>query len=205
MIYIVDYQSGNLGAIVNMMKKIGAKAEIASTPDQLLGATKIILPGVGTFDTGMQNLMAGGWLQVLNQKVLTEKIPTLGICLGMQLITESSEEGKLKGLGWVKGLTKKFAFENNKEFKVPHMGWNKVSVCKHSKLITAQSGEEKRFYFAHAYYVTIANQDEELLSTSYGVPFTSGIEKDNILGVQFHPEKSHRFGMELLRNFINNY
>jgi glutamine amidotransferase len=204
MMHIINYQSGNLGAIINMFKRIGAQTCIAEKPEDLAGASKIILPGVGTFDTGMQNLNSGGWIEMLNRKVLKEKVPTLGICLGMQLMTKGSEEGKLAGLGWVAGETKRFNFDD-KNIKVPHMGWNKVRLNKISSLLTQKPGEEKRFYFAHSYYVTVENDSYALLKTQYGIDFTSAIEKDNILGVQFHPEKSHRFGMELLTNFANNF
>lgn len=204
MMHIINYQSGNLGAIINMFKRIGAETIIAENPDDLLKATKIILPGVGTFDTGMHNLKSGGWFDILNQKVLKEKVPTLGICLGMQLMTKSSEEGTLPGLGWFEGVTKRFAFKD-KNIKVPHMGWNKVKLNKSSKLLSIDPNEEKRFYFAHSYYVHVENQEDALLRTNYGLEFTSAIEKQNIFGVQFHPEKSHRFGMELLSNFANHY
>jgi glutamine amidotransferase len=191
MVQIIDYQSGNLGAIQNMFKKIGVETAIIADPLQLRAASKIILPGVGTFDTGMQNLISGGWL------------PNLGICLGMQLMTKGSEEGAIEGLGWVNGYTKRFAFKED-TYKIPHMGWNEVHVTKPTKLIS-KGTTLNRFYFAHGYYVQLDDRKEELLSTTYGFDFTSAIEKDNLLGVQFHPEKSHRFGMELLKNFIINY
>lgn len=204
MIYIVNYQSGNLGAIINMFKRIGIKASIAIKPEDLIDASKIVLPGVGAFDTGMQNLIDGGWIEPLNRKVLQEHVPTIGICLGMQLLTEGSEEGKLPGLGWIGGTTKRFYF-TDKNLKVPHMGWNKVTLNKRSNLISIDPGDEKRFYFAHSYYVRTDRDQDTLLKSFYGLEFSSAIEKGNIFGVQFHPEKSHRFGMELLRNFANNY
>jgi imidazole glycerol-phosphate synthase subunit HisH len=204
MIYIIDYQSGNLGAIQNMFKKIGAQALIASDPNQLEKATKIILPGVGTFDTGMQNLISGGWIPHLTNAALVEKKPIMGICLGMQLLSKGSEEGVIGGLGLVDAYTRRFSF-TDKSFKIPHMGWNEVQVSKESKLISRQPDYEKRFYFAHGYYVKLENPFDELLRTSYGFDFSSALEKDNIIGLQFHPEKSHRFGMELLRNFVSKY
>jgi glutamine amidotransferase len=203
MIYIINYQSGNLGAIVNMFRRIGANILIAEKPSDLVHASKIILPGVGTFDTGMQNLISAGWLHCLNQKVLQENVPTLGICLGMQLMTNSSEEGRLEGLGWIKASTKRFAF-SDKNLKVPHMGWNRVSPNKSSNLLSTD-GAETKFYFAHSYYVETENDQDTLLKSFYGLEFSSAVEKGNILGVQFHPEKSHRYGMNLLRNFVNNY
>lgn len=205
MISIIDYQSGNLGAILNMLKRIGIKALISTDPSQLDDASSIILPGVGTFDTGVRNLTIGGWVPALRKKVLEEKVPILGICLGMQLMTQASEEGTLKGLGWIQGYTKRFSFENQREYKVPHMGWNRAMPSKRSAKLPFDPGQENRFYFAHAYYVALENPDDELLTTTYGKQFTSGFLKENILGVQFHPEKSHRYGMELLRNFANNF
>lgn len=204
MIYIVNYQSGNLGAIVNMLKRIGVNAYIAQSPTELRHASKIILPGVGAFDTGMRNLLDGGWIEPLNDRVLKDKVPTLGICLGMQLMTNNSEEGNLPGLGWIKGSSKRFWF-SEKNLKVPHMGWNKVSINKTSRLITIDPEDEKKFYFAHSYFVKTEDDSDTLLKTFYGIEFSSAIEKSNILGVQFHPEKSHRYGMELLESFVKNY
>ena len=204
MIYIVNYQSGNLGAINNMFKRIGVETSIATKPADLIKASKIVLPGVGAFDTGMQNLKEGGWLETLNKRVLEDKVPTIGICLGMQLLTKGSEEGKREGLGWISGTTKRFSFAD-KSLKVPHMGWNKVITNKSSNLISINPDIEKRFYFAHSYYVKTDHDQDTLLKTFYGLEFSSAVEKENILGVQFHPEKSHRFGMELLTNFANNY
>ena len=204
MISIIDYQSGNLGAIVNMLKKIGAEARIISKPAELEGATKIILPGVGTFDTGIQNLRAGGWEGQLEKKVLVDNVPTLGICLGMQLMTGGSEEGKLEGLKWIDGFTHRFQFSNREALKVPHMGWNEATSQKESKILRSLNDQSKRFYFAHAYYVRLADPGDELLSTTYGFPFSSGFERGNIMGLQFHPEKSHRFGLAVLKNFAEN-
>lgn len=205
MISILDYQSGNLGAILNMLKRIGIMAQIISKPEDLRNASKIILPGVGTFDTGMKNLTVGGWIEPLERMIISEKIPILGICLGMQLMTRGSEEGNLQGLGWIAGYTKRFAFDNSKEYKVPHMGWNRVALRKQCKALSFAENQENRFYFAHAYYVSLENQEDELLQTVYGMPFTSAFLRDNMLGVQFHPEKSHRYGMDLLKDFANKY
>jgi len=201
MIVIVDYGLGNLGSIVNMLKKVGFRSEIIKDPKRLDDASQIILPGVGAFDSGMRHLEEFDWIGPLNQKVLVEKIPTLGICLGMQLMTKSSEEGMLPGLGWVDAHTKKFVGPG---LRVPHLGWNITEVSKPSKLLPMDD-QERRFYFVHSYYVQLADNNNQLLKTNYGIPFTSGFEVDNIIGVQFHPEKSHRFGMELLRNFAHNF
>ncbi|RZL50379.1 MAG: imidazole glycerol phosphate synthase subunit HisH [Pedobacter sp.] len=203
MIHIIDYGLGNLGSIKNMLKKIGYDSTIIANPDDLKKSTKIILPGVGAFDTGIKNLTDGGWIEPLSKKVLVEKVPTLGICLGMQLMCKNSEEGVLPGLAWVNAEVKKFNFEST-SLKIPHMGWNDVFSAKNSKL-TQDDFTERRFYFVHSYYVTVANQDQVLFSTNYGSQFNSAFEKDNIIGVQFHPEKSHKFGLSLLKNFIEKY
>lgn len=204
MIYIVDYQSGNLGAIQNMFKKIGARTKVVSDPTQLQEATKIVLPGIGAFDTAMQCLLDGGWIPYLESAALEQKIPTLGICLGMQLLTKGSEEGVLDGLGWINGFTKRFSFGDNL-LKIPHMGWNEVTVSKVSALIKKEPNFEHRFYFAHSYFVKLNDSRDELLRTSYGIEFSSALERDNIVGFQFHPERSHRFGMGLLQNFVTKF
>ena len=205
MITIVNYGLGNLGSIQNMLKKVGATdVMIADSPAQLEHASKIILPGVGAFDSGMGHLLAGKWIDMLNTRVLEEKIPVLGICLGMQLMTNSSEEGNMPGLGWIDAEVIKFRFEKKTRLKVPHMGWNIVKQAKPSSLISSPE-EEKRFYFVHSYYVKTRNDSDALLYSEYGQNFVSAFERNNILGVQFHPEKSHRFGMALLRNFITLY
>ena len=201
MIVIIDYGMGNLGSISNMIKKIGFKSQISSDPNIIKNATKIILPGVGTFDNGIKNIRDYGLLDILNQKVLVEKIPILGICLGMQLMTCSSDEGVESGLGWIEAYTKKF-FDN--DLKTPHMGWNVISHHKQSKLFD-ELETEKRFYFVHSYYVDAGHNADVLSVTSYGHDFVSSFEKDNIVGVQFHPEKSHVFGMKLLKNFVERY
>lgn len=203
MIVIVDYGLGNLGSIVNMLNKVGFNSQIIKDPQQLDTATQIILPGVGAFDSGMKHLEEFNWIEPLNKKVLTDKIPTLGICLGMQLMTKSSEEGVLPGLGWVNASTKRFDV-SSKGLRVPHLGWNVTNVRKKNALLPMDH-QERRFYFVHSYFVELEDSKDQLLETSYGSSFTSGFEVDNVIGVQFHPEKSHRFGMELLRNFAVNF
>ncbi len=206
MITIIDYEVGNLFSIKNILKKIGVKSVIESDPNKARHAEKLILPGVGNFGHGMQKLRQSGWEEVLNHKVLEEKTPILGICLGMQLLTQGSEEAPgEKGLGWFDADTRKFAFEDeNKRWKIPHMGWNDVKVQNNSRLFDGFE-EERRFYFVHSYHV-VCNQKSDVMGTShYGYDFVCALEKDNILGAQFHPEKSHRFGMQLLKNFANNY
>jgi glutamine amidotransferase len=200
MITIVDYGMGNLGSIKNMLKKVGFQCEITSTPDKIMNASKLILPGVGAFDAGMARLNDSGLIPALNEQVLLNKIPVLGICLGMQLMTHSSEEGYLPGLGWVDAKTIRFSFSESSHLKVPHMGWNVVTFPKSSNLINTVEIEE-RFYFVHSYYVKCQNNDDVLMRAKYGHEFDAGFEVGNVMGVQFHPEKSHKFGMRLLRNF----
>lgn len=201
MIVVIDYGMGNLGSISNMIKKIGHKCIITSDLEEIKNASKLILPGVGSFDNGMKNLKELGMIEVLNRKVLVEKFPILGICLGMQLMTKSSEEGKLSGLGWVDAQTKKFVSDT---LKIPHMGWNIVKHQKESKLFD-ECESEKRFYFVHSYCVSCKQKVDILTNTNYTQDFVSSFEKENIVGVQFHPEKSHKFGMSLLKNFVENY
>ena len=202
MIVIVDYGMGNLGSIFNMFKKIGVKAKITSDLEEIRLASKILLPGVGAFDNAMKRINENGHRDVLNYKALEEKIPVLGICLGMQLLTNSSEEGVLPGLGWISGSTIKFQFSEEQNLKIPHMGWNTVEVSNQNKL-TANFSDEFRFYFVHSYYVKVKEEKDSILKTNYGIKFDSAIQKNNIYGAQFHPEKSHKFGMKLLQNFAN--
>lgn len=200
MIAIVDYGMGNIASILNMFKRIGNR-DVILTKDigQIEKADKILLPGVGAFDNGMQNLQASGLIPVLNYKALEQKVPVFGICLGMQLLTRGSEEGTEKGLGWIAADTKKFEFESNSELKVPHMGWNYINVSKQSSLIL--SDKKQKFYFVHSYYVKSDNAADVLATCNYGFDFDCMLEHGNIFGAQFHPEKSHKFGMELFENF----
>lgn len=205
MIAIIDYGLGNLGSIKNMLKKIGYESEITSDHQVIQSAEKLILPGVGAFDQGMKNLEERGLIPLLNQKVLVEKTPVLGICLGMQLVTNKSAEGGLPGLGWVDAETIKFdSTKADKKFPIPHMGWEYVSEKGNSPLLKDMY-EEPKFYFVHSYYVKCNNPDEAILTSNYILEFDSGFQKENILGVQFHPEKSHKYGMKLLTNFMTNF
>ena len=201
MITIIDYGMGNLGSIENMIKKIGYKSLITSDIEEIKHADKLILPGVGAFDHGMKQLRESGLIEILNQKVSIEKTPILGICLGMQLMTKSSEEGTIKGLGWIDAESKKFASD---ELKIPHMGWNIIKHKKLSKLFD-ENESEKRFYFVHSYCVSCNNKGDILTTTPYIYDFISSFERGNILGTQFHPEKSHKFGMSLIKNFVESY
>ena len=187
-----------------MLKKGGIKAVISNSREEILQADKILLPGMGHFDNCMIKLNASGLRSAIEEKVRQQKIPTLGICVGLQMYMESSEEGTEPGLGWIKGKTIRFRPEQmNEKQKIPNMGWQEIKQMKASKLLEGLEGA--RYYFAHSFHVSPENKEDELISAHYGYDFTVGIEKGNILGVQFHPEKSHRYGMQLLKNFALNY
>jgi glutamine amidotransferase len=202
MLTIIDYNAGNIASIYNMLKKIGQKAIITSNPDTLLNAEKIIIPGVGAFDHGMGEMNRLGLSDIIREKVLIKQTPILGICLGAQLMGKSSEEGKLAGLGLIDMDVRKFDSSRlPANYKIPHMGWNYVKLSKSSKLFYGMY-ENPRFYFVHSYHFVTHMQSDILTTTEYGCEFVSSFQKDNIIGVQFHPEKSHKFGMQLLKNFI---
>lgn len=201
MIVIVDYRMGNVASIRNMLKKIGVAATISSEPDSIAQAHKLILPGVGAFDHGMRSIRELGLLDLLHEKVLDQRTPVLGICLGMQLMTRRSEEGKLLGLGWVEADTVRFQFDSTlPKRRVPHMGWNITTTQAPGSLFEGLE-HEARFYFVHSYYVVCDYPEDALTTTPYGFDFVSSFQRDHIFGTQFHPEKSHRFGMRLLQNF----
>lgn len=202
MIIVLDYGMGNPGSMLNMFRRIGAQAVVASDRDTIMSASAIVLPGVGSFDNGMQKLLSAGILEPLKQRVLHDKIPFLGVCLGMQLLFESSEEGSLPGLGWIPGHVKRFDFSNTGKsgLKIPHMGWNLVRPANDDSLFRGLDSES-RFYFVHSYHVVCSDTTHLLGTSEYGYQFVSAVQKGNIFGVQFHPEKSHRFGMSLLKNF----
>jgi imidazole glycerol-phosphate synthase subunit HisH len=201
-ITIIDYGMGNLGSVLNMLKKIGSPAIIQSEPEEILQAEKLILPGVGSFDAAMNHINESGLLEVLNKVVLGNEVPILGICLGMQLMMEGSEEGKLSGFGWIKGNVFNFNGRIPSTLKVPHMGWNEITKTNQTSLTKGLS-EEARFYFVHSYFVKVKNRHESILECNYGIDFDAAFNKKNIFGVQFHPEKSHGFGLQLLRNFAS--
>jgi glutamine amidotransferase len=199
-IAIVNYGVGNLGSILNIMRKIGIESYVCDSPADIDKADKLILPGVGAFDSGMEQLNRSGFVPVLNDMVLIQKRPVLGICLGMQIMTSGSQEGVLPGLNWIHGSTQKFSFDVKSRLRVPHMGWNSVYVHKESSLFEPND-PENRFYFVHSYHVVCNDENDIVTTTPYGINFTSSFHRDNIYGVQFHPEKSHRFGFQLLKRF----
>jgi len=202
---IIDYGVGNIGSIANMLKKVGSESIITSDPVQIKEAKKLVLCGIGAFDDGMIKLEEMGIIDVLKQKVIDEHVPILGVCLGMQLFTKGSEEGSREGLGFVHAYTRRFDFSDfEKPLRVPHMGWNIARQVKTSRLYENMY-EDSRFYFVHSYRVVLENSRDELLQTIYGHPFSAAFEKDNIIGVQFHHEKSHKFRIRLYENFVRNY
>ncbi|WP_417624806.1 imidazole glycerol phosphate synthase subunit HisH [Paremcibacter congregatus] len=206
-ITIVDYGLGNLGSIANIVRKCGGTPQITSNVEYIKNAEKIILPGVGAFDNGMSRINELGFADILRKKAIVDKVPILGICLGMQLLTRSSNEGKINGLGLIDAIVKKFEFDKSDEEKkkVPHMGWNFVQVVSDCSLLrkTDYPIEDPRFYFVHSYYVKCNDQADVVGVTRYGHDFVSVFHKNNIYGMQFHPEKSHKFGMSVFRDFIN--
>jgi glutamine amidotransferase len=205
MLVIIDYGMGNTGSIVNMLKKIGVDATLSAEYDKIQKAHKLILPGVGAFDKAMTNLQTLGIIPLLNRKVIEQKTPILGICLGLQLLAKRSEEGQLPGLGWIDAEVKKFRFKMDQSYlKIPHMDWDLIKIKKES-LLLRDLGKNARFYFVHSYHMVCNDSEDELTETLYGYNFTSSIQKNNILGVQFHPEKSHKFGLKLLTNFVRYF
>ncbi|MFX0079375.1 MAG: imidazole glycerol phosphate synthase subunit HisH [Candidatus Hermodarchaeota archaeon] len=200
MITIVNFGMGNLGSIHNMLIRLGFDAKITSDIDEIKSAEKLILPGVGAFDQAMTNLHNQEFVPLLNDLVLKKRRPILGICLGMQLLAQRSEEGKLDGLGWIDAEVIRFRFSSEQNLRIPHIGWNTITIQQEACLFK-RVYEESRFYFVHSYYVKCKSADTVLATTNYGFDFASAVVHDNIYGVQFHPEKSHKFGMLLLKNY----
>jgi glutamine amidotransferase len=202
---IIDYGMGNLGSIRNMLKKIGEESIITSNSSEIEKATRLILPGVGAFDSGMKKLAELNLIPLLNQKVITDRVPILGICLGIQLMTMSSQEGVLPGLGWFDAKTIRFDLSGfTQKLPLPNMGWRQVFVKKDLPLFEGLY-EDSWFYFVHNYHVCANLNEDVSLSVQYGYEFTASLVHDNIMGVQFHPEKSHEYGLKLFQNFIHYY
>lgn len=203
---IIDYGMGNLHSVLKAIERLSYSAKISENKDDILNAKKLLLPGVGHYASGMKRLKELGYYDILNKKVLEEKIPILGICLGMQLFTKRSEEGDTKGFGWVDAETKRFEFTGaHHKYRVPHVGWNTVNVTKKGNPLMTdilEKDENPAFYFVHSYFVECKNENDVLLKTEYGKEFVSGINKGNIYGTQFHPEKSHSIGLKIIKNFI---
>lgn len=203
MLVIVDYGMGNLGSMQNMLKKLGYRSLVSADPSEIMSASRLILPGIGAFDQGMESLRERGLIEALNARVRIDRIPLLGICLGMQLLGHASEEGALPGLGWIGAHAVRFVTppEATVTLKVPHMGWNIVYPVR-DDVIFSGFEDDARFYFVHSYHMVCDTEDIAIGRTRYGYDFVSVFRQQNIWGAQFHPEKSHRFGMQLLKNFM---
>lgn len=202
MIAIVDYKTCNLGSLINMLKRAGFAARGVDTPADLEGASHIILPGIGHFDTCVRNLREYGFEDRLHRMAIEEKIPLLGVCVGAQLLTRGSEEGNEPGLGWIDADTRRFRPPEGSRMKVPHMGWSEARATGPHPLFE-RFEETPRFYFVHSFYMVADRPENVLAQTTYGETFASGITCENLAGVQFHPEKSHRFGMTMLSSFAS--
>lgn len=200
-VIIIDFGSGNLNSVKRKLDQLKTESFISSNTSDILHASKLILPGVGHFQKAMENLRQYDLIQALSEAVLVKKIPVLGICLGMQLMAQSSEEGNVEGLGWFKAKVVKFKVTDTLKYKIPHMGWNEINICKSSMLMNNIS-DGSEFYFVHSYHIVCEEQADILNQTEYDYRFCSAIEKENIFGVQYHPEKSHEQGEKLLKNFI---
>lgn len=202
MIGVINYGVGNLGSIINMLRVIGAKANVVSSPEELSQSDKLILPGVGSFDTGMNSLIKAGLVPYILEQAIDKEKPILGICLGMQMLGRRSDEGVQKGLGLIPFESRKFNLKGSR-LKIPHMGWDIVSIerdCPLTHGIEAGS----RYYFVHSYHAVCDSKDNVLMRCDYGYQFDAAVVKKNIYGVQFHPEKSHNFGLHLLKNFAED-
>jgi len=200
-IVIVDYKMGNIHSVARKLKMLGVNYEISNNPDTIKQADKLILPGVGHFGKAMLQLEESNLISVLNDVVLIQKKPILGICLGMQLMANFSEEGNVNGLGWIDGKVKRFQVNDKLRFKIPHTSWNQISICKES-LMNIGLDNTSEFYFVHAYYFRANNESDILHKTTYEQEFVSAVQKENIVGVQYHPEKSHDAGLQLINNFV---
>jgi len=197
---VVDYDSGNVGSVMNMLKRLNIPSTRSSDPQEIAGAERLILPGVGAFDAAMTKLISLDIDTALREAVTVRRTPILGICLGMQLLTRGSEEGDFPGFGWLAAEARLFRFDQTNRHRVPHMGWNVVRRNS-SHLLFGPEDLEKRFYFAHSYHVDCDNESDVIGLTTYGYDFVSVVGRNHVLGAQFHPERSHRFGMEFLERF----
>ena len=200
MISIIDYGLGNVSAFINVYKRLNIEVSTARNADEIKGSKKLILPGVGAFDHAMERLDASGMRQSLDDAVLNRGVPVLGICVGMQILARGSDEGQADGLGWIEGRVKGFRSLQQKDLRLPHMGWNDISPVSDSPLFS-QLRSNARFYFLHSFYFDCNRKEDVAAVTSYGIDFSCAVHSGNVYGVQFHPEKSHHFGAQLLKNF----
>ncbi len=201
MIVIVDYGMGNLGSVYKSFKRVTSKVKISESKKDIELADKLVLPGVGHFSNGMNKLRDYDYLDILNHKVIDNKTPVLGICLGMQLFSRFSYEGNVEGLNWIDAEVVKFEMKKKSRWKVPHMGWNSISISKDNSPFLDGITQSELFYFVHSYYMKCFESDDILGRTKYSIDFTSMVQKENIFGTQFHPEKSHDKGLRLIKNF----
>jgi len=201
MIAVIDYGIGNVSSIVNIFKKIGVPSILTNDIEQIDKASKLVLPGVGSFDVGMQRLRKSGLADVIKKHAIENQKPLLGICLGMQILGKSSEEGKESGLNFIPFGNKRFFLKNDTSLKIPHMGWDIVTTVGKDDPLIEGLNQVQRYYFAHSYHAVCDSEDNVLMRCEYGYSFVAAVKKGNIYGVQFHPEKSHKFGMALLENF----
>lgn len=201
MISVLDYGAGNVGSVIRMIERAGGAARRIGSAQEVLAAGKLVLPGVGAFGYGMAQLASRGLVPALNAVALETRIPILGICLGMQLMCRSSEEADVAGLGWIDAEVRRFPAPEATGLRVPHMGWNTLRVVCANPLLPLDAGEQ-RFYFVHSYRVSCHDLADPIALAHYGDDFVAAFARGNLLGVQFHPEKSHRFGMELMRRFV---
>lgn len=198
---IVDYGMGNLNSVKKVLDRLKVDSVVSSNPKDISIADKIILPGVGHFGKAMSNLAEMNLIEPLNEAVMIGKKPVLGICLGMQLLAKKSEEGNAEGLGWIDGEVVKFRVSDKQKFKVPHMGWNQISI-KNKNPLMKDIPDFSEFYFVHSYHLNLTERSDSINETEYEYSFTSAVANDNIYGVQYHPEKSHNPGAQLMKNFI---
>jgi glutamine amidotransferase len=205
MIYILDYGVGNIQAFLNLFKRLGIDACRADKPEMLSDVTRLVLPGVGHFDHAMERLNNSGMRPKLDELVLEAKLPVIGICVGMQMLAEGSDEGILPGLNWIPGRVRAFpSHPHGEALPMPHMGWNELKPLPHSKLFSKGFEEGAEFYFLHSYFFEASNKEDVSAMASYGLDFHAAVSRGNIHGVQFHPEKSHHWGERLLTNFVEN-
>ena len=200
---VIDYGMGNIGSICKMLRLVGAEPMVSSDPDQLKQANKLVLPGVGHFDRAMANLESTGLAESLRELVQDRGMPILGICLGMQLFCQSSEEGSKPGLGYLNAHVRRFTFPPESQIKVPHMGWRGIGIARPSEMLKGFE-EPPRFYFAHSYFIECFLAEDIVAQAEYGRQFVAAFVRGAVWGVQFHPEKSHRFGVRIFENFVQN-
>jgi glutamine amidotransferase len=201
-IAIVDHGMGNLGSVQNMLKRLGAQSVRTADPGELATADKIILAGIGGFDGAMERLQELELVDILTKRAMDGRTPVLGVCLGMQLMAHRSAEGSMGGLAWLDAEVERFSFDGERPLPVPHMGWEEVEATRPSPLFDASAEADPRFYFSHAYHVVCRDPADVAATATYGAPFVAAVHRRNLLGTQFHPEKSHVFGMEVYRRFL---